>query len=182
MLTLAKFCERKSSGKSQHWCTIQNLELRNKGIFKNVMHFIYYITFTLLKLHPIVHLKKYKWTKLTDIDNLVESQKDLGISTFKKINDLSLKVHNLWLNYSWKESYHLGKSFSTWKGDCRWPQKTKGKLWKISYSHPKVVFLKISVNSLHQNESTRNKPQNQTVSTWNKPIHQTCLPGTNIST
>ena len=39
----------------------------------NVMHFIYYITFTLLKLHPIVHLKKYKWAKLTDIANMGKS-------------------------------------------------------------------------------------------------------------
>ena len=63
-----------------------------------------------------------------------------------------------------KGSYHPGKTFSTWKGDGRWPHRT----WRT------VIFLllKMSDNSVQQNMSNRNKPQHQTVSTRNKPMHQ----------
>ena len=45
-----------------------------------------------------------------------------------------------------------------WKGDSRWPEKTYGQFWIISFSTSKVIF------------------------SINKTMHKTCLPRTNIST
>jgi hypothetical protein len=73
---------------------------------------------------------------------------------------------------SLKGSYHPGKSLSMWKGDARWPQKTENRK-KYNFHSQKMFYLKINGNSLHQNVSTRNKPQHQTMSARNKPMHQT---------
>ena len=54
----------------------------------------------------------------------------------------------------------------------RLPQKTYGNVWKI-YFHPSFFPLKIFGNILHQNVSTQNTTQQQTVSTPNKPKHKT---------
>ena len=43
---------------------------------------------------------------------------------------------------------------------------------KFHFHPQKLIFLKISGNSQHQNVSTRNKPQHQMVSTRNKRQHQ----------
>ena len=50
--------------------------------------------------------------------------------------------------------------------------KHKDNFEKFNFHPQKLIFLKISGNSQHQNASTRNKPQHQTVSTRNKPKHQ----------
>ena len=55
-------------------------------------------------------------------------------------------------------------------GDHR---KHKENFEKFHFHPQKLFFQKISGNSLHQNVSTRNKPQHQTVSTRNKLMHQT---------
>ena len=54
-------------------------------------------------------------------------------------------------------------------GDHR---KHKENFENFHFQPQKLFFPKISGNSLHQNVSTRNKPQHQTVSTRNKPMHR----------
>ena len=88
----------------------------------------------------------------------------------------------IWSNFSLKRSYHLGKTFSIWKRDVRWPQKIYRNFKKIIFTLKIIKIWKFLVIVCTKtclpgtNLCTKRCLPGTNVSTkW-------CLPGTNLST